>query len=39
MIGMAAVAGLCAQRRGELETVHVRHLDVGDDDVDARRRT
>ena len=34
MIGMSRRARIAAQRLGELEAVHARHLDVGDDDVE-----
>ena len=35
MIGSCASARIAAHRRGELEAVHARHLDVGEDDVEA----
>ena len=34
MIGMLGGAGIRAHRLGELEAVHARHLDVGDDHVE-----
>jgi hypothetical protein len=36
MIGDGGGAGIFAHRLGELEAVHVRHFDIGDDDVEPR---